>query len=70
MRKFLAPALALLAMNAGTFGQQASQKPPSAPPPAAPAATSCRSDLELLPPSKLRLLRRPSSGYTYVPEFL
>jgi len=32
MKKFLALALALLARNAGAFGQQASQKPPSAPP--------------------------------------
>jgi cobalt-zinc-cadmium efflux system outer membrane protein len=40
MKKFLALALALLAMNAGAFGQQASQKPPSAPPPAAPAGAA------------------------------
>ncbi len=35
MKRFLAPALAFLAMNAGASGQQASQKPPASPPPAA-----------------------------------
>ncbi|MBS1840622.1 MAG: TolC family protein [Acidobacteria bacterium] len=40
MKKFLVPALALLAMNAGALGQQTSQKPPTPAPPGAPAAAA------------------------------